>query len=74
MDKPLAAHEALRLDLLYSCEDKTIIDILRAHRDPLQWKEWKRSEFDLARIRIWGSLVRREARKRGLIGKDWRAI
>lgn len=47
--------------------DEKILYGLERHADPAWWKEVHIVKENTAYLRRWGSLLRREARKRGLL-------
>jgi len=47
--------------------DRDLQDALAAHADPAWWKQEHIQRVNQAYLRRWGSMLRREARKRGLL-------
>lgn len=48
------------------CTDEDLMEALSAHADPLWWKEVLKYN-NKAYLKRWGTYLRREARKRGLL-------
>lgn len=47
--------------------DAMLLRALKTHADPKFWKKWRPEPDRYAYIRRWSSVLRREARQRGLL-------
>lgn len=67
MAKKCASSLAKDARFLAEATDVDIISGLSAHSDPEWWKQDYIVRSNQAYLRRWGALLRREARKRGLL-------
>jgi len=48
-------------------DDAQIVEGVTKHADPEWWKEIRNGAYNIAYLRRWGTQLRREARRRGIL-------
>jgi hypothetical protein len=66
-DKKCSGNAERQKRLIASYSDYDILDGLSHHQDHAWWKEERISRLNQAYLKRWGSYLRREARRRGLL-------